>query len=106
MFEQSGTDEGTTTKGRKVRGRKNADNQEAVTRPQLVSEKIDELVLLYTTAQACSADFGDAVKAAAEASGYNAAAIRKFVVARAGENFQERKRELEQQMELFSEVGE
>jgi len=91
---------------RKVRGRKDADKQETVTKPDIVGEKIYSLVILYKASQSAGAEFGDAVKAAAEASGYNAAAIRKFVVARAGENFAEKKRDLEQQMELFDEVGE
>jgi ABC-type branched-subunit amino acid transport system substrate-binding protein len=91
---------------RKVRGRKDADKQEAITQPEVVSEKIDELVRLYGASQSAGVEFSDAVKAAAEASGYNVAAIRKFVVARAGENFAEKKRDLAQQLELFEECGE
>jgi hypothetical protein len=91
---------------RKVRGRKDADKQEAITQPDVINGRIDELLRLYGASQSAGVEFSDAVKAAAEASGYNVAAIRKFVVARAGENFADKKRDLQQQMELFDEVGE
>ncbi len=98
---------GTEVAGvRRARGRKDADKQEAVTRPQLVKERIDELVRLHLEAHTSSEAASDAIKKAAEDSGYNAGALKKFVVARAGEKFAEKKRDCEQQMELFDEVGE
>ena len=51
-------------------------------------------------------DFSDAVKKAAEASGYTAAAIRALVTARVGDKFADKRRSVEQQLELFTEVGE
>jgi len=47
-----------------------------------------------------------AVKKAAEASGYTAAAIRALVTARVGDKFEDKRRSVEQQLELFTEVGE
>ena len=100
---QAGT-EGKTP--RRARGRKDASKQEGVTVPEAVKARIDELVTLYKATQTASEDFSSAVKAVAEKSSYNAAAIRKFVVARSGEKFAEAKKLAEQQMELFDEVGE
>lgn len=93
-------------KSRRARGRKDENKQEGVTVPSKVKDAIDELVNLYRAQHMAAAGFSDAVKAVAEKSNYNAAAIRKFVVARAGEKFAESKRLAEQQMELFEEVGE
>lgn len=90
----------------KARGRKDAAKQEAVTKPEVIEGRIDELVWLHKAAAEASNDESEAIKAAAEASGYNAKAVRAIVVARAGENFAEKKRDLEQQLELFEEVGE
>ena|SRR5258708_16634648 len=92
--------------GRRARGRKDENKQEGVTVPSKVKDAIDELVVLYRAQHAAAEDFSAAVKAVAEKSNYNAAAIRKFVVARAGEKFQEAARLAEQQLELFNEVGE
>lgn len=97
---------GTEGKTRRARGRKDASKQEGVTVPDAVKARIDELVTLYKATQTTSEDFSSAVKAVAEKSSYNAAAIRKFVVARSGEKFAEAKKLAEQQMELFDEVGE
>jgi hypothetical protein len=91
---------------RKPRGRKDADKQEAVTKPQVVEKRIVELVQLHIAAHDASEAESDAIKKCAEDSGYNASAIKKFIVARAGDKFLEKKRDCEQQMELFEEVGE
>jgi hypothetical protein len=88
------------------RGRKGADKQEQVERPQIVDERIDELVRLKTKADEASEDFSNAIKKTAEDSGLLASVVRRFVVARAGENFQEKKRECTQLALLFDEVGE
>jgi hypothetical protein len=93
-------------KAKGTRARKDASKQEGVTQPQVIAKKIDELVKLYKEAHASGEVFSDAVKAAAEASGYNAKAVRSLVVARAGESFLDKKRDVDQQYELFEEVGE
>ncbi len=91
---------------KKARGRKDSEKQEAVTKPQVIEKRIEELVRGYRAAQDAAEDSSNAIKKAAEDSGYNTKSVRALVVARAGESFQEKKRDLEQQMELFSEVGE
>jgi hypothetical protein len=98
--------EGTQTEARKsATGRKGKDKQEAVTKPEVVASRIGELVNLYNKAGEASDALNDGIKTAAKDSGYNAANVRKFVIARAGEDFAEKKRDAEQQLELFDEVG-
>ena len=57
-------------------------------------------------AEEAAEDFASAVKATAEASGLLASVVRRFVTARAGENFEEKARECEQLSLLFDEIGE
>lgn len=90
-------------KAKGARGRKDADKQEAVTKPEVVAKKLKNLIELYKVAQSASTDFSDAVKATGEASGYNTKAVRSLVVAKAGESFEEKKRNVDQQYKLFSE---
>lgn len=95
-----------TGKGKgKAAGRKGG-KQEAVTRPDMVAERIDQLERLAVKANEAAKDLSDAIKKVAEDSGYNAAAIKSLVAARVGDKFEERKRGAEQQLELFNEVGE
>ena len=98
--------EQTQTEGRRATGRKGPDKQELVTKPDVIKKGIDNLVTLHHHAAAASEQLNDAVKALAEKSGYNASAVRKFMLARAGEKYEEMKKLAEQQLELFSEVGE
>jgi len=95
-----------TGKRAKPAGRQDRSGQEAVTKPTVVAEKIDQLERLAVKANEAAKDFSDAVKKAAEASGYTAAAIRALVTARVGDTFPEKRRSVEQQLELFNEVGE
>jgi len=94
-------------KGRtRGQGRKDADKQPAVKKPKVIADRIDELVRLHNKASEASEAAKDAVAKAAEDSGYLASAVRKLVTARAGEDFEKKHREVEQQYELFDEVGE
>ena len=93
-------------KAKGARGRKDADKQESVTKPQEIEKRIDNLVQGYKAAKDAAEESSEAIKAAAEVSGYNAKAVRALVVARAGEAFEEKKRDVAQQYELFEEVGE
>lgn len=92
--------------GRKTKGRKGSDKQEAVIKTKVVKDRIDELVTLHGKVEAASGRYGDAIKATAEACGINSSALRKFVSARAGEKFEDKKRDCEQLSLLFEEVGE
>lgn len=87
-------------------GRTGRDQQQAVTQPQVVGEKIEELERLGMKAKDAAASYSKAVKVVAEKSGYLASNIRALVEARLGDKFEGKKRDAEQQLELFSEVGE
>ena len=87
-------------------GRKDATGQDAVIRMDPVKESVDELIELYVKSGDAAAKFNEAIKATAEKSGLLAATVRKFVVARAGEKFDEVKRQVEQLALVFDEVGE
>lgn len=102
---QSG-EEQTGKNGRKgAKGRKDG-NQEAVIKTKVVKDRIDDLLVLLSKAESAATKYGDAIKATAEASGINSGALRKFVSARAGEKFEDKKRDCEQLSLLFEEVGE
>jgi hypothetical protein len=88
-----------------AKGRKDRAGQEAVIKLAPVRERVDELVVLYQTYKQSGEDLNEGIKALAEASGLMAAVIRKFIVARAGENFTEKKREADQLSLVFEEVG-
>lgn len=92
------------TRGR-ARGRKDADKQEQVIKTKIVKDRVDQLVQLKNNADSAATDFNDAVKKAAEDSGLLASSVRKFVVARAGEKFEEEQRKCTQLSLLFEEVG-
>jgi hypothetical protein len=88
------------------RGRKDqtTGQEEAITlRP--IKDSIDEMVTLYIQQQESAARCSDAIKAAAEKSGLLSAVIRKYVRARAGDRFEEAKRETEQ-LSLVFDLGE
>lgn len=70
-----------------------------------LKEKIGHLVGLHRSAKEATTDLAEAIEAVAESSGVLPAAVRKFVTARAGEKFTDRKTECEQLTLLFDEVG-
>jgi len=94
-----------TNGSKSPRGRKDADKQEQVIKTKIIKDGIDKLVALKKAADDAATDFNDAVKAAAEKSGLLATTVKKFVVARAGENFEEAQRKVEQLALVFEEVG-
>ena len=98
--------EAAVGKGKGKTGRQGRDKQEAVLQPSVVAEKIDHLEKLYVKSQEAAKDLSDAIKATAEKSGFLASNIKKLVAARVGDRFSDKKRDAEQQLELFNEVGE
>lgn len=86
-------------------GRKGRDGQEAVTRPDVVKKEIGELEALLVKSKQADEALNAAIKKVAQESGYMASAIKKLVKARVGDSFSDKKRDAEQQLELFSEVG-
>lgn len=93
---------------RTAAGRRGSDGQEKTPDPKVLEPKIDKLVKLYEAAEVAKDALSEAVKKAAESSGFNAAALKKFVKARAGgeDEFADRKRDAEQLVLLFDKVGE
>lgn len=87
-------------------GRTGRDQQQAVTQPKIVADKVEELERLCVKAQEATKAYGDGVKRVAEKSGYLASNIRALVQARVKDKFGDKKRDAEQQLELFTEVGE
>lgn len=119
MFEAPGAGTGdeapgkTKAKGKgkggaraKGKGRMDADKTPAVKQPKVISERLDELVRLHQKAKTATEAAADAITKAGEDSGYLASSVKKLVVAKAGDKFEEKHREVEQQHELFDEVGE
>lgn len=92
--------------GGKAEGRKERDGRSAVPQPQVVADAIGELETLHTKAADAQTALNDAIKKVAEKSGYLASAIKKLVNARMKDRFADKKRDAEQQLELFNEVGE
>ncbi len=90
----------------KAEGRKERDGQSAVTNPKVVTDAIDNLEELHLKAAAAQTVLNEAIKKVAEKSGYLASAIKKLVNARMKDRFADKKRDAEQQLELFNEVGE
>jgi hypothetical protein len=103
---QTQSDTPTPRKTRSTRGRKDENRQEKIISLGPVKERIDALVKLYKEAASSAEALSEDIKAVAEKAGINASALRKFVTARAGEKFEERKRDCEQLEMLFSEIGE
>src|SRR5262245_11296374 len=87
-------------------GRKDGDGQEAVMKAKPVKDKIAHLVKLYQAHEESGTDLSEAIKAVAEKAGVNAKALRKFVSARAGEDYEEAHRNVLQMQFLFDKVGE
>ena len=87
-------------KGRKEGG------QEEVVRLESLAKRVDQLITLKRRCEAATTEFSDAVKVAAEESGLQAKTVRSFIAARAGERFEERKRDVTQLALVFDEIGE
>lgn len=93
-------------KGKAVAARKDAEGQEQVIELDRLRKSLPDLQGLYRRKAEAGAALSDAVKAAAEASGLQAAAVRKFLAARCGADFEKASRHAEQLGLLFGEIGE
>ena len=94
-----------STKGRRIRSRKDADKQEAVIKMSEVKDKIDYLLQLYKASEDAGNTYGEAVKSIAEKAGLQSSVVRKFVSARASEKFDDKKRDCEQLQLCFDKIG-
>jgi hypothetical protein len=103
--------EGTATVGGNgkaphVRGRKAKDKQEAVIKlTELSPAIVGTLVADLKHAQEAGKVFGDGIVANAKRAGIEASVLRRFITARAGEDFEEKKRDAQQLSLLFEELG-
>lgn len=73
---------------------------------ETIKIRIDHLLQLKRTADGAATDYAEAVKAVAESANCIPGVVKKFVSARFGEKFIEKKREAEQLSLLFDEIGE
>jgi hypothetical protein len=101
--------EATNGAQRKVRGRKakTSDHQEAIIKlEELNPLAIATLIADFRAAHDASEIFNEGIKANADRAGVQAAVLRKFVTARAGDSFNDKKRDAMQLSLLFEEIGE
>jgi hypothetical protein len=105
---QPAANEATNGAQRKVRGRKGkTDHQEAIIKlEELNPLAIATLITDFRAAHEAGEVFAEGVKANAERAGIQASVLRKFIAARASENFNEKKRDALQLSLLFEEIGE
>lgn len=102
MRAEANTDSG---KGRGKRrgavGRKDSEGQEQVIEIGVIHAREDELVALKVAAVEAAEDYSTAINQAAEDSGYNAATVRKFIEAKAGDKFDATKKKVTQLALIF-----
>lgn len=92
-------------KAKPPKARINPDKQEAVIKLSALSrDKIDYLVTLVVAAKDASNDLSDAIKEVAKEVGVEASVARSYIVARAGENFENKRRQVLQLALLFEEI--
>lgn len=87
-------------------GRKDAEKQEQTIELEELGRRMDHLLDLHETHKQASADYSEAIKATAEASGLLASTVRSYVAARASESFADRARKAQQLALVFDELGE
>lgn len=105
MFQQTQDNPELEPELRRTRGRKDNDGQEAVTQSRVVAERLADLINLHNHAATVREELSDAIKASAEASGFNSKSLRQYVKARAEANCEPLRRAAEQLTLLFEEVG-
>ena len=106
---QPAANEATNGAQRRVRGRKvkTSDHQEAIIKlEELNPLAIATLITDFRAAHDAAEVLAEGVKANAERAGIQASVLRKFIAARAGENFGDKKRDALQLSLLFEEIGE
>lgn len=96
---------GLGTGAGRARGRQDRSGQEKVIDMSKLTERLPHLVKLHTSAKDANSDLSSAIKTVAEKSGLLASVVRKVVVAKAGDSFDDRKKEAEQLELVFAELG-
>lgn len=82
-------------------GRTGRDGQEAIMKLDPVKKNLDTLVDLHKLVKSYQEDLNNGIKETAEAAGVNASVVKKYIVAKAGENFADKVREIEQLAFIF-----
>lgn len=90
---------------RRARGRQDKSGQEAVQDITKLNDAMTKLLKLRADLTAATTDYSEAVKKAAESSGFLATVVRKLVDAKAGDKFDEVKRVVDQLGTAFELVG-
>lgn len=98
---QTGTQTNGKGKGGGAVGRKDSQGQEHVPEVGVIYEREDELVALKVAAVEAAEDYSTAINKAAEDSSLNAAAVRKFIEAKAGDKFEATKKKVTQLALIF-----
>lgn len=93
---------GPAKRGR--RGRKDG-GQDQVIKVSAINDKLDHLLKLHGSKEEAKEDFSKAVKAVAEGAGVHASVLKRFVVARWGEEFDKARSRSAQLEMLFEEIG-
>jgi hypothetical protein len=98
--------EDATPRGRRGKGpgRQTKDKQEAVMNLDPVKSRINELVKLHHANEEAAKDLSEAIKACAEKSGLLATVVKRYVTACAGENYEEKAREVAQLAFVFEQA--
>ena len=81
------------------------DSQEQVIKIESLNTRIKHLVGLHNKAADASKDLAEGIKKVAEESGLLAATVRKFIAAKASEDFDEAKRKVVQLALVFEEAN-
>lgn len=97
--------EGTAPGRRGARGRQDRSGQEKVIKTKELEDRLPHLISLKNKAADAAKDFSSAVKSVAEKSGLLASVVRKVVIAKAGDSFDEKKKEAEQLELVFGKVA-
>lgn len=86
---------------RAPKGRKDNSGQEAVIVRDVIYEREEELVRLHSKAKDAGEDYSTAINKAAEDSGLNAAAVRKYIASKANDTFAADKKRVQQLALVF-----
>lgn len=89
----------------KAKGRKDADGVEVIIKMKPAKDEIGRLLKLKVACDEATENYNSAVKFVAEQAGLQASVVNKFVRARAGEHFEDKKRDCEQLQLMFDEIG-
>lgn len=96
----------TTKSGKKGSGRKGADGIEGTPDYRSVKEKARDCLKLYRKKANADLEYRESVKGLAQSTSTNAGSINKLVKASFKGKFADAQRMIDQQSEMFEEVGE